>query len=43
MMQGTAVEAKLSGAVSAQASRFAFYTKQACTFPLALDHIQAWV
>ena len=31
MMQGTAVEAKLSGAVSAQAFRFAFYTKQACT------------
>ena len=47
-LQGTAVEAKLSGAaqnaVCAQASRFAFYATQTCallnTFSLALAHIE---
>ena len=47
-LQGTAVEAKLSGAaqnaVCAQASRFAFSTRQDCalfnTFSLALAHIE---
>ena len=46
-LQGTAVEAKLSGAaqnaVCAQASRFAFTTRQDCalfnTFSLALAYI----
>ena len=46
-LQGSAVEAKLSGAaqnaVCAQASRFAFYTTKVCalfnTFSLVLAHI----
>ena len=48
-LQGTAVEAKLSraaqNAVCAQASRFAFSTRQDCalfnTFSLALAHIES--